>query len=246
MKSEIPLLREDGKRLSGRGMEDLRPIRIVPGVLSSADGSAYVEWGKNKVICGVFGPRECLPKHEENPYRAIIRARYTMSPFASLEDHGRTGPNRRSTELSKVIKEVFENVVMLEKFPRTQIDIFMDVLQADGGTRVSAITAASVALADAGIPMKGLVGAVAMGKAGGKLIVDLDKFEDNYGQSDVALAIRRGTDEVLLLQMDGMLTKEEFIQLFEMGQKAANKVGELQKEALIKGYEEAEAEGLEL
>ena len=160
-----PELIINGKRLDGRGVEDLRNLRIEAGVLKQAAGSAYVEWGKNKIICGVYGPRECIPKFEASPYRALIKCRYMMAPFCSLEEHGRSGPSRRSTELSKVIREVFENLIISESFPRTEIDIYMEILQSDGGTRTAAITAACVALANAGIPLKDMVSALALGKS---------------------------------------------------------------------------------
>ena len=109
-----PELIKNGKRLDGRSPTDLRKIKIEAFVLKNADGSAYIEWGNNKIIAGVYGPKEALPKHVQDPEKAIIKCRYQMSPFSSLEDHGRSGPNRRSIEISKVTKEVFENVVMLD------------------------------------------------------------------------------------------------------------------------------------
>lgn len=236
----------DGKRTDGRGFEDLRPVRIETGILHEANGSAFVEWGGNKVICGVYGPRECIPRHEASPYKAIIKCRYSMSPFASLEEHGRSGPSRRSTELSKVIRETFENVIMADAFPRTQINIFLEVLQGDGGTRVASITAASVALADAGIPMKDMIGAVAVGKADGELLVDLNKYEDNLGQSDFPLAISRRKKDILLLQMDGLLTKEEIAKALNMAENATEKIAKMQEDAIKKSYESAERPPLRL
>lgn len=236
MESDIKLLR-NGKRLDGRTQFELRNIRIDSGVLNEADGSAYVEWGKNKVMCGVFGPRECIPKHGSDPYKAIVKCRYTMSPFSSLEEHGRSGPNRRSTELSKVIREVFENLIIAENFPRTQIDIYVDVLQSDGGTRTTCITAASVALANAGIPMRDMASAVAVGKADDTLLVDLAKEEDNFGQSDTAISFAHGSKKLLLLQMDGLLTVEELKTLLDEGEKASELVHAKQVQALKKLYE---------
>lgn len=230
----------DGKRLDGRDVEDLRNLRIEAGVIPEADGSAFVEWGNNKILCGVYGPRECIPRHEASPYHAILKCRYMMSPFASLEEHGRSGPSRRSTELSKVIKEAFENVVILEKFPNTQIDIFIDVLQADGGTRTASVTAASVALANAGIPMRDMVAAVAVGKADGTLVLDLSKYEDNFGQSDMPIAISHRDGKLLLFQMDGLLTKEEIAHAMGMVERGCQNVHAKQEGALRRFYEEGE------
>lgn len=240
------LIRNDGKRLDGREMDELRPISIKARVLNNADGSALVVWGKNKILAGVYGPRECVPRHDQSPYRSIIRCRYNMAPFCSLEEHGRSGPSRRSQELSKVISEAFENVVIAENFPKTAIDVFIDVLQSDGGTRCAALTAAAVALADAGIPCKDLLCAVAVGKVDGRLALDLSKDEDNYGESDNPMAFASKSGELLLYQMDGLLTREEVAQAMEIAQSAVSKVHELQVNALKEVYENPKEPSLEL
>ncbi len=234
----------NGKRLDGRGLADLRPMTIKAGVLNKADGSAYIEWGNNKILAAVYGPKECIPRHDINPYKAVVRCRYSMSPFASFEEHGRTGPNRRSREISKVIQEVFENVVLAEHFPKTAIDIFIEVLQADGGTRVAGLTAAAVALADAGIPMKDVVAGIAAGKIDGQIALDFGKYEDNFGQSDMPFAVSLRTGEVLLFQMDGMLTKDEIAKAIDLAFEGAKTVSDLQVKALKARYTEKEEKGV--
>ncbi len=237
--SDLKLL-VNGKRLDGRTQFDLRPIRVEVGVLHDADGSAFVEWGKNKVICGIYGPRECIPRHGADPYKAVLKCRYMMAPFSSLEEHGRSGPNRRSTELSKVIREVFENLIIVENYPRTQIDIFVDVLQSDGGTRTTCVTAAAAALANAGIPMRDMASAVAVGKADDTLVVDLAKEEDNFGQCDMPVAFSYRKKDILLLQMDGLLTRQEIETLLNEAEKASEKVYVKQADALKKVYDSKE------
>lgn len=232
----------NGKRLDGRGQEDLRSVRMQVGTIPEADGSAYIEWGGNKVICGVHGPRECIPRHEASPFHALLKCRYTMSPFASLDEHGRSGPSRRSIELSKVIREVLENLVITEEFPNTQIDVFIDVLQAEGGTRTASITAAVTALANAGIPMRDMVAAVSVGKADGTLVIDLGRDEDNFGESDMPLAFSAKDKKLLLVQMDGLLTKDEIHRLIGMGEKASEKISAIQNESLKKFYEKGGSE----
>ncbi|RLG20196.1 exosome complex exonuclease Rrp41 [Candidatus Micrarchaeota archaeon] len=231
----------DGKRLDGRALDELRPVKITASVLNNADGSAYIEWGKNKVIAGVFGPRPCHPKRMMDPYRAIIKSRYRLAPF-STSDHGRAGPNRRSIELSKVIREAFESRVLLEQFPQTMIELTVEVLEADGGTRCASLVAASVALADAGIPMKDLVSAVAVGKINDQIALDLTGVEDNYGDSDIPFALAGRNKELMLFQMDGVLTKEQINQALDMGTKACEKVHQLQVEALKRVYESKKQE----
>ena len=130
MKSDIELIDSNGKRLDGRDVEDLRPIRIEAGVLHRADGSCYLEWGGNKVLVAVYGPREAIPRHTQNPLRAVVKARYNMAAF-SVEDRKRPGPDRRSREISKVISEALEKVILTEQFPRASIDVNIEVLDAE-------------------------------------------------------------------------------------------------------------------
>jgi exosome complex component RRP41 len=191
-----------GKRLDGRAPDELRPIKIEAGVLKRADGSAYVEWGGNKAIAACYGPREVHPRHVAKPDKAVLRINYNMAPF-SVSDRKRPGPDRRSVEISKVTSEALEPVVFTSLYPNTAIDVFIEILQAAAGTRCTGIAAASVALADAGIPMKDLVPACAAGKVGGEIVVDLFDIEDNYGEADLPMAIVPRTGEISLLQMDG-------------------------------------------
>lgn len=229
-------LLENGKRLDGRELDEIRPLKIEVGVLNKASGSAYLEWGGNKVIAGVYGPKECFPRHMSNPYKARLSCRYVMSPFASKDEHGRSGPNRRSIELSKVLREALEGVVMLEKYPKSMIEVFIEVLQASGGTRCASLVAASVALANAGIPMKDLPIAVAAGKIEDKVCIDSSKDEDNLGQADVPVALAPRNNDVLLLQMDGLMTKEEFFKGLDLVEKSAKQIHAEQVRALESAY----------
>jgi len=237
------LIDENNVRLDRRGVNDLRPVKIEAGVLVNADGSAYIEQGKNKILAAVYGPKELHPKHLALPDRAILRCRYHMAPF-SVQERKSPAPSRREMELSKVIRESLEPSIFLEYYPRTSIDLFIEVLQADGGTRCAGITVASLALADAGIPMRDLVAACAAGKVEGKLVLDLTDLEDKGGEADLPLAWMPTLNSVTLLQMDGMLTTDEFEQAVNIAIEGCKQIYKLQKEALKAKYvavkEEAE------
>jgi exosome complex component RRP41 len=237
MKANKPQLIVNGKRLDGRGFEDLRDLKITANVLNNADGSAYIEWGNNKILAAVYGPKEVFPKHLADPTKAIVKCRYSMAPFSSLEEHGRSGPNRRAIEISKVTKEVFENVIMLNEFPGSEIDIFIEVLQGDGGTRAAGITAASVALANAGIHMKDLVYAVSAGRIDEHVVIDVNKIEDNYSDSDMPIAVAPRNNDILLLQMDGGFTIEQLKHAIQLVINAGPKISAIQKQALRDVYE---------
>ncbi|KKH99438.1 exonuclease [Methanosarcina sp. 1.H.T.1A.1] len=229
------LITDDGLRLDGRRADEIRPMKIEIGVLSRADGSCYLEWGRNKILVGVFGPREAHPRRSQRADSAVIRYRYNMASF-SVEDRARPGPSRRSIEISKVSREAFEPVIMAELFPKTAIDIFVEVLQADAGTRTAAINASSIALADAGIPMKGLITSCAFGKVDGQIVLDLNKDEDNYGDADFPVAMTQD-GEITLVQMDGHLTPEEIKKGMELVKKGCKEILEIQQAVLRKKFE---------
>ena len=229
------LIDKKGSRLDGRKPDELRPIKIEVGALSNADGSAYIEQGKNKILAAVYGPKELHPKHLALPDRMVLRCRYHMAPF-SVQERKSPAPSRREVELSKVIRESLEPSIFLEYYPRTGIDIFVEVLQADGGTRCASITAASLALADAGIPMRDLVVACAAGKVEDTVVLDLMDTEDKMGAADVPVALMPNLNVITLLQMDGILTLEEFEKAVNLAIEGCRKIYALQKEALRVKY----------
>ncbi len=231
---------KDGKRLDGRTFDELRNIKIEVGVLERADGSCYLELGDNKVIAAVYGPREMHPRHAQDAKMAVIKFRYNMAPF-SVDDRKRPGPDRRSVEISKVSREAFEPVVMREYYPKAAIEVYVEILQSDAGTRTAGINAASVALADAGIPMKDLVSSIAVGKVGGEVVLDLNAVEDNYGEADMPIAMIARKNTITALQMDGRLTKDEFGRGLKLAMNACHQIYELQRTALIERYNKRES-----
>jgi len=229
------LIDKKGIRLDGRKHDELRSIKVDIGVLSNADGSAYIEQGKNKILAAVFGPREMHPKHLALSERMVLRCRYHMAPF-SVQERKSPAPSRREVELSKVIREALEPSIFMEYYPRTGIDVFIEVLQADGSTRCASITAAALALADAGIPMRDLVSACSAGKVDGTIVLDLMDTEDKMGEADVPVALMPNSNVITLLQMDGNLTQEEFEKAISLAVEGCKKVYAIQKEVLKAKY----------
>lgn len=224
------------KRLDGRKNDELRPMKIELGVVKSADGSCYLEWGNNTVIATVHGPRPIFPKHLANSEKAVIDYRYRMAPF-SVGERKSPVPGKRDKEISLVSGFSLESAIQVEKFPNTVIDIDTVILSSNAGTRVAAITAASLACADAGLPMNGLVSAVASGRANGDLILDLTKEEEDAEDAvDTAIAVLMPQKEIVLLQMDGFVKKEDWKKMISMGLKGVEKVYDFQKNALLKKY----------
>ncbi len=237
----VQLIDENGKRIDGRKLDELRPISIKIGVVKNADGSAEIRMGKNIIIAAVYGPRELHPKHRALANRALIQCFYRMSTF-SVNDRKSPAPSRREKEISMIIAHSLSSVVLTEKYPRTAIDVYLQVLQADGGTRCASLTAASVALADAGVPMRGIISSVASGLANDKVLLDLYDLEDQKGSGDLPLAYAPTLDEISLLQLDGVFTVEQFEEGLDLAIKGAKEIFEIQKDALKQKYTDIRAE----
>lgn len=227
--------KKEWKRVDDREWNELRPIKIESGVLPNADGSAYIEMGKNKIIVGVFGPKEMHPKHLAKPHMAVLRCRYHMAPF-STDPRRSPAPSRRDTEISMVMRYALEPAIFLERYPRSAIEIYAEVLEADGGTRCASLNAASVALVDAGIPIKDLVVSCAAGKYDGRLILDLGDYEDKMGEADVPVGYMPKLGKITLLQMDGILSPEELEQCISLAMEGCEQIYEVQRESLKKKY----------
>ena len=219
------------KRDDGRKPDEVRPLEIVAGVIKNANGSAMVRMGRSIALAGVYGPREYLPKHKQLSDRAALRCVYTMAPF-STDERVRPGPSRRSTEISMVTTDALAPAIFLEEFPRSVIDVFITIIQADAGTRTAGINAASVALADAGIPMRDLVAAVAAGKIGSEYVIDLAYKEEEESDADLPVAYLPRAKKLSLLQMDGDLPPEDVKKAMQLAVRGCEQICEAQKAAL--------------
>eukprot|EP01098_Paradermamoeba_levis_P008470 TRINITY_DN3512_c0_g1_i1.p1 TRINITY_DN3512_c0_g1~~TRINITY_DN3512_c0_g1_i1.p1 ORF type:complete len:245 (-),score=63.69 TRINITY_DN3512_c0_g1_i1:206-940(-) len=212
----MELLSPEGLRTDGRRPNELRNIKCKLGILSKADGSAYYQQGNTKVIVAVYGPREVSLRSKADATKAIINCEYSMATFSTGERKKPTKGTRRAAEISLVIRQTFEAVIMTQLFPNSQIDIFIQILQADGGTRCASINAATLALIDAGIPMKDFVCSCAAGCVNGVPILDLNYVEDSTGGVDLPVALLPNSTKIVLLQMDSKLPLDLFEKVLMM------------------------------
>ncbi len=224
------------ERPDGRKFDEMRDIEAKVGVIKKANGSAMFRIGKTIAIAGVYGPKEVHPKHMEDPEKAIMKCYYNMYSF-SVPERKRPGPDRRSIEIGMVMKNALLPVVNLKEYPRTAIEVFVNIIQADAGTRCAAISAASMALADAGISMKDMVSSVAVGHVNNEVVVDLNKEEEDVeGTTDMPMAYAPRMNKITLLQLDGKISKEKLKKAISLGMKSCKKVYEIQKKALKEKY----------
>lgn len=237
MKAKTKESKKTGARLDGRDADELRPIEAKTGVIKRADGSAYFKIGKTVAYAAAYGPRELHPKFLQNPEKGVLRCNYNMMAFSGSGERIRPGPSRRSREISLVIEKALTPVLHLENYPNAVIDVFVELVQTDSGTRCAGICAAALALADAGIPMKDLPSALAVGLVDGNIVVDLTKEEeDTDGAVDIPVAVLPRTKEITLLQLDGEITPADLRVALEEGIRAAEKINAIQRKALKERY----------
>lgn len=224
------------KRHSGRKFDEMREIEAKVGIIKRADGSALFRIGETIAIAAVYGPRELHPRFLQNPETGILRCNYDMVSF-SVPERKRPGPNRRSVEISLVTEKALLPVLELKQFPNSVIDIFIEIIQANAGTRCAGISAASLALAHAGIPMKDLVAAISVGKVGDRILIDLDKEEEDVEDAtDIPIAMTGRKNEITLLQLDGNVTKKDLIEAIKLAKEGCKKINETQKKVLKNAY----------
>lgn len=223
------------KRHDGRALDEPRKITAKAGVIKKADGSGYFKIGDTAAYAAVYGPRECHPAFMRNPKTGILRCNYSMMPFSGDGERVRPGPSRRGKEISLVTKNALLPVLNLEDYPNTAVDVFIELPETDAGSRCAGICAAAIALADAGLTMKDVVPAVSVGQVEGTLVVDLDGEEEHMDENaaaDIPLALIPSTDEITLLQMDGIMEQEQFLKAIDMVKPALHKIAEAQRQAI--------------
>ncbi|MEK6952343.1 MAG: exosome complex exonuclease Rrp41 [Nanoarchaeota archaeon] len=226
------------KRFDGRKFDELREISAEVGVIPNADGSAKFKIGKTIAIAAVYGPRVLHPRFLQDPIKGVLRCNYNMMSFSGSGERVRPGPSRRSKEISYLTEKALEPVLDLSEFPSAVIDVYIELLQTDAGTRCAGITAAALALADAGFPMKDLVSAVALGRIEDKIVLDVSKEEEDFegGMADIPVAMLPRTGEITLLQMDGLVTLNELKEVLKSAKKACEQIYKVQKDALRARY----------
>lgn len=222
------------KRIDGRGIEEMRPVKAKVGIIPNADGSAMFQSGETIAIAAVYGPKKMHPQHQQDPATGQLRCNYNMLSF-SVSDRIKPGRNRRAMEISEITKWALEPALILDEFQNQVVDVFVYITQADAGTRCAGINAASMALAQAGIPMKNLVTSVSVGKLDKQLVVDLTKeeedFEEGEGPTDIPVSMTPNGD-ITHLQLDGKIGVKQLQEAMDMAKKACQEIYEVQKKAL--------------
>ena len=239
------------KRADGRAYDELRPIKITPGFLSFAEGSALIELGKTHVLCSVSA-EERVPNFLRGSGTGWITAEYAMIPRATVtrtprdSSLGRIGG--RNQEIQRFIGRSLRAVTDLNALRERTLIIDCDVIQADGGTRTAAVTGAYVALHQAlhtlsnmgvisSMPLKSAIAATSVGIVHGNMLLDLCYDEDGSAAVDFNVVM---TSKGEFVEIQGTaegkpFSREAVDELLSLAEKGIKQLFQIQQAAL-EGY----------
>lgn len=236
------------ERADGRRAAELRKVRIVPGFIPPAEGSALIELGRTRVIC-TASVEDGVPSFLRGGAKGWVTAEYGMLPRSTAtrrpRDATRGRTDGRSQEIQRLIGRSLRSVIDLGALGERTVWIDCDVIEADGGTRTAAITGAYVALAramarlvGAGVlthsPLVGQVAAVSVGIVGRRLLLDLCYEEDRIAEVDCNVVM---TDRGRLVEVQGTaegrpFTPAQLSRMLELAWEGIRKLNAVQREAL--------------
>src|SRR5437588_11270769 len=236
-------------RTDNRALDELRPVKITPGFVAHAEGSALIEMGNTRVICAA-SVEDKLPPHLRNQrVEGWVTAEYGMLPRATHtrtgREIGRGGPSGRTHEIQRLIGRSMRAIANRKLIGERTMALDCDVLQADGGTRTAAITGAYVAFAIAckrlmkenkikKSPIMSEVAAVSVGIVDGTALLDLKYDEDSRAEVDMNV-VCTGDDRFIEVQgtAEGSpFTREQLDSLLELGRKGIEQLVRLQRQAI--------------
>uniref|UniRef100_A0A023GHI3 Exosome complex component MTR3 n=1 Tax=Amblyomma triste TaxID=251400 RepID=A0A023GHI3_AMBTT len=244
-KRELTLLDSSGKRHDGRQFGDVRPIFLKTGVVSQAKGSAYVEMGNTKVVCSVYGPRE-IARRKDFTYKGQINCEFRFAQY-SCQIRRQHLNDSEALHFSQLLEEALAPVVCLHKFPKSTVDVFVYVLENDGGALASAITTAGLALADAGIDMYDVVIGCSLRQDGSTCLLDPTYREEtapvgaeniDRGFGRMTLAFMPALQQVAALVQDGDLDAATVVSDLRALMNACHEIYPLVQDVLIKDLED--------
>jgi ribonuclease PH len=246
-----PAARPRGRRADGRRADELRPLRLRPGFLASADGSCLIELGGTRVLC-TASLVPGVPAWREASGLGWLTAEYAMLPASTGRRKPRPlgRPDGRGVEIQRLIGRVLRGVVRFDRLGANTVYLDCDVLEADGGTRTAAITAAQVALeqaagraAAAGAcrsgAVRGAVAAVSVGLLDGRVLLDLNHAEDAAADVDMNVAMTRGGRfvEVQATAEGAAFDEEQLGRLLRLARRGIRRLLRAQRQAVLEAQE---------
>ena len=237
-------------RPSGRAPDQLRAIRLEPGVSKYAEGSCLARFGDTHVLC-TASIEERVPPWMRNSGRGWVTAEYGMLPRSTHtrtdREAARGKQSGRTQEIQRLVGRALRSVTDLVALGERQIKIDCDVLQADGGTRTAAVTGSYVALhqamaklveqkAIAAVPLSAEVAAVSCGIVAGQPVLDLDYAEDSGAEADAnfVLSGAGGIIEIQGTAEQAPFSEPQFLELLRLARLGIGQLVELQRAVLAR------------
>ncbi|CAG8510640.1 3538_t:CDS:2 [Paraglomus brasilianum] len=227
-----PLKTIDDIRQDGRSLDKIRKAWLAPGIITQANGSAYIEFQGTKVACAVYGPR--ATKISAFSGKGSLNCEIKFAPFSCQK---RRSPQRdpQEKELSHLLFEALAPAVRLDLLPKSTIDVFVTILQNDGnGSCLAAsITAASVALADAGIEMLDQVAACSACYIDDEIWIDCTLREEEHAQGSLVLSYMSSLNEITHMLQSGEISVSGTIRTIEQCTEACSKIYSIMGNCLL-------------
>ncbi|KAJ8687857.1 hypothetical protein QAD02_023652 [Eretmocerus hayati] len=231
------------KREDGRTHKELRKMFIKLGVVSQAKGSAYIEIGRTKVICSAYDPRE-IPNRTNYTQQGELFCEFKFASFASCRRKGHQ-QDCTEKEYSLIMQRALEPAVCRHEFPNFQVDVYALVLENGGSALSAAITAASLALANANVPMFGVVTALSAGIHDDLVILDptddeealcssCTKKNDPVNHGLIMQAMLSQHDQISEFFFVGNMNVKSINGCIELLNKAGNDVYPVLQQSLVK------------
>src|ERR1700739_4598693 len=225
-------------RSDSRAPDQLRPVKMTPEFITTAEGSVLIEVGNTRVIC-TASIEEVVPQFMRNTGKGWISSEYSMLPRSTLtrtpREVSKGRQSGRTHEIQRLIGRSLRAVVDLAKLGERTIWIDCDVIQADGGTRTASITGAFVALGlaleklvDAGtlsaVPLRDFVAAISVGIVDGEVLLDLAYEEDSRADVDMNFVMTAGRKmvEVQATAEHRVFDDQQFSQMLALARKGVD------------------------
>ncbi|MEN6605573.1 MAG: ribonuclease PH [Bryobacteraceae bacterium] len=186
-------------RIDQRKPDEIRAVKVTPGYLMTAEGSALIEVGQTRVLCAAT-VEDSVPAFLRGSGKGWVTAEYSMLPRATMtrtpREVNKGKPSGRTHEIQRLIGRSLRAVVDMAALGERTVIVDCDVLQADGGTRTASITGAFMALGLAleqmvnygtlpRLPLLDYVAAISVGIVGGSPLADLCYDEDSRADVDM-------------------------------------------------------------
>jgi len=222
-------------RSDGRAPEELRHIHCEMGIFHpQASGSASFSIGNTKVFAAVYGPHEMrhAQKKNHNPDKMAINCEFSAACFSSNERKTSTKSDRKSIEISANLQSLVDNIIVQDTFPGSQVDVYVELIQDDGGSYAACINATTLALVDAGIPILDYAIACTATITHSVAMVDLNSFERGAGCPELTVGILSANSQIVVLEQSHLLQLLYLNEVLDVAIQGCKKIHAILEEAV--------------